>query len=389
MLIGSSELFPTSQETPFLAHCSVSPLYPGAAAALQDFAENMAAGGIRTLPRYFDALPRLHENGASLLRTSPDNISLVQNTAEALCLIANGYPFQPGDQVVSYVHEYPSNHYPWVLQGRRGVELVLLSDQDPLGDLGDIDRPRGWSMAELEERVTDRTRVIAVSHVQFSSGYAADLKALGEFCHARGIDLIVDCAQSLGCLPVYPEEYNIAALASSGWKWLMGPWASGLLYTSVKLRSRLTPVMAGPGLMRQGLDYLDHRWDPHTDGRMFEYSTVAWDHAAGLNAVLTEVFQRFSLEDIRAEVFRLQDIFVGCLDPGLVRPIVFPAGHRSGIMALRFEGDIPSTIKRLAEQGVVMTGPAGYLRLAPHFYQSDAQMVKAADILNKVCRQRS
>jgi hypothetical protein len=58
-------------------------------------------------------------------------------------------------------------------------------------------------------------------------------------------------------------------------------------------------------------------------------------------------------------------------------------------MALRLEGDIPSTIKRLAEQGVVMTGPAGYLRLAPHFYQNDEQMVRAADILNKVCRQRS
>ena len=389
MLTGSSGLFPASQEMFFLAHCSVSPLYPGAATALQDFAENMAAGGIRTLPRYFDVLPRLHENAARLLRTSPDNISLVQNTAEALCLIANGYPFQPGDQVISYVHEYPSNHYPWVLQGRRGVKLILLSDQDPLGDLEDTGRPRGWSMAELEERVTDRTRVIAVSHVQFSSGYTADLKTLGEFCRARGIDLIVDCAQSLGCLPVYPEEYNIAALASSGWKWLMGPWASGLLYTSAKLRARLTPVMAGPGLMRQGLDYLDHRWNPHTDGRMFEYSTVAWDHAAGLNAVLTEVFQRFSLEDIRTEVFRLQDIFTGCLDPGVVRPIVFSDGHRSGIMALRLEGDIPSTIKRLAEQGVVMTGPAGYLRLAPHFYQNDEQMVRAADILNKVCRQRS
>jgi selenocysteine lyase/cysteine desulfurase len=144
--------------------------------------------------------------------------------------------------------------------------------------------------------------VIAVSHVQFSSGYAADLKALGEFCRERGIDLIVDCAQSLGCLPVFPEECNIAALATSGWKWLMGPWASGLLYTRADLRRKLQPVMAGPGLMRQHLDYLDHRWNPHDDGRMFEYSTLSWDHAAGLNAVLTEVFQRFDIEAIRASL---------------------------------------------------------------------------------------
>ncbi len=388
MLIGSSELFPPTGGSIFLGHCSVSPLYRGAAAVLQKFAEDMAAGGVRLLPRYFDVLPRLHENGAKLLKTSPDNISFVNNTAEALCLLANGYPFQPGDQVISYVHEYPSNYYPWVLQERRGVELVLLPDCDPLGTLAYVGRPRGWSMAELADRVTSRTRVIAISHVQFSSGYAADLKILGDFCRERGVDLIVDCAQSLGCLPVYPEECNIAALASSGWKWLMGPWASGLLYTSAELRARLTPVMAGPGLMKQGLAYLDHRWNPHTDGRMFEYSTMSWDHAAGLNAVLNDVLGRFSLEDIRAEVFRLQDIFVAHLDPELIRPIIFPAEHRSGIMALIVQGDLPEIMKRLANQGVIMTGPAGYLRLAPHFYQQDEQMIRAARILNAVCNEK-
>ena len=389
MLTGASDLFSPDENVIFLGHCSVSPLYRGAAEALRDFAENMAAGGVRALPQYFDVLPRLHENGAMLLRTASGNISLSQNTAEALCLIANGYPFRPGDQIISYIHEYPSNHYPWVLQRRRGVELILLTDQDPLGTLGDTARPRGWSMQELEDRVTDRTRIIAVSHVQFASGYAADLKALGEFCRKRGIDLVVDCAQSLGCLPVYPEEFNISALASSGWKWLMGPWASGLLYTSPGLRSRLSPVMAGPGLMKQGLDYLDHRWNPHTDGRMFEYSTLSWDHAAGLNSVLAEVFQRYSPEDIRDEVFRLQDVFISRLDTALIRPILFPTEHRSGIMALRVEGDLPRIIKRLAELGVIMTGPAGYLRLAPHFYQKDEQMIRAAEILNDVCTQKN
>ncbi|HBD99185.1 MAG TPA: hypothetical protein DC060_13405, partial [Gemmatimonadetes bacterium] len=60
-----------------------------------------------------------------------------------------------------------------MLQQQRGVELVLLSDVDPCGDLPD-DGPRGWSMEELEAKTTERTRVIALSHVQFASGYAAD-----------------------------------------------------------------------------------------------------------------------------------------------------------------------------------------------------------------------
>lgn len=389
MLPGTPDLFPERDEPIFLSHCSVSPLYHAAARAIRNFIDDLAARGVGGLKHHLDILPRLHDNAARLLGCPAADISFVHNTAEALSMVANGYPFAPGDQVISYVHEYPSNHYPWVLQGRRGVELILLADHDPLGRSDPGNRPQGWSMDELEERVTARTRIVAISHVQFASGYAADLRLLGSFCRERGIDLVVDCAQSLGCLPIDPEECHIAALAASGWKWLLGPWASGLLYTSAEFRRKLQPIMTGPGMMRQGLDYLDHRWNPYDDGRLFEYSTVAWDHAAGLNAVLEEVFRRYDGAAIRAEVFRLQDVFLAHCDPDLVRPLRFAEANRSGIVALDVGGEIGTIMARLAAAGVVMTGPAGYLRLAPHFYQQDRQMIEAAAIVNRICAEQS
>lgn len=385
MLPGTTDLFPDADGSIFLGHCSVSPLYRRAARAIRDFTDDIAAHGVGGLKPHLDILPRLHANGARLLGCAAADISFVHNTAEAMSMVANGYPFAAGDQVISYLHEYPSNHYPWVLQERRGVELIQLADCDPIGDRGDDSRPRGWSMDELEAKVTARTRVVAVSHVQFSSGYAADLRRLGGFCRERGIDLVVDCAQSLGCLPINPEECHIAALAASGWKWLLGPWASGLLYTSGELRRKLQPVMAGPGMMRQHLDYLDHRWNPHDDGRLFEYSTLAWDHAAGLNAVLEDIFQRYDGAAIRDEVFRLQEVFLAHCDPDLVKPLRFARDNRSGIVALEVAGDLAAIMAQLAAAGVVMTGPAGYLRLAPHFYQSDRQMIRAAAIVNRIC----
>ena len=385
MLTGTTDLFPQLNETIFLGHCAISPLYRGAARAIGDFTGDLADRGVIGLRDHLHILPRLHENAGRLLGCPAADISFVHNTAEAMSMLAGGYPFAPGDQVVSYLHEYPSNHYPWALQRFRGVELVLLADRDPLGSLGDVDRPRGWSMEELEGAVTDRTRVIAISHVQFSSGYAADLRLLGEFCRQRRIDLVVDCAQSLGCLPIRPEACHIAALATSGWKWLLGPWASGLLYTSPEFRRKLQPVMAGPGMMRQQLDYLDHRWNPHDDGRLFEYSTLAWDHAAGLNAVLEDIFLRYDAGAIRDEIFRLQDVFLAHCDPGLVRPLVFDPANRSGIVAMLVAGNLMEIMRNLAVQGVVMTGPVGYLRLAPHFYQEDEQMIRAAETVNRVC----
>lgn len=198
-------LFPVRERYAYAANCAIGPMYAPAARAARDFLEAQANEGVMMTPRYAPVLERFRGSAARLVGAAPEDIAYVSNTAEGMSLIANGYPFEPGDQVLTYDREFPSNHFPWLLQRQRGVEVVLLSDVDPLGDLPDH-LPRAWSMEELEERVTDRTRVITLSHVQFASGYAADLEALAAFCRHRGIDLVVDAAQSLGALPVRPAE---------------------------------------------------------------------------------------------------------------------------------------------------------------------------------------
>ncbi len=387
MFDKSNTRFPAKNKAIFFGHCAISPLYKSAADTIKVFTDDMATRGIRALADYLDVMSSFHISCGSFLRTDPANISFVHNTAEAMCQIANGYPFQAGDQVISYLHEYPSNHYPWVLQKRRGVELLLLPDSDPVGNYGDITSPKGWSLEHLEDMITKKTRIVALSHVQFTSGYAADVAALGPFCHERGIDLIVDCAQSLGCLPVYPEEYKLSAVASSGWKWMMGPKGSGILYTSEQLREKLDITMAGPSLMQQGLDYLNLAWDPHKDGRMFEYSTLPWDHVAALNTIMNEVFLCHSAEEIRAEIFRLQDLFIEHLEPDLLRFFLFPEKHRSGIMAALPKSDVQSLVKKMGAAGLIVTAPVGYLRFAPHFYLDDKQIEKAAHIVNSICHE--
>lgn len=238
-------------------------------------------------------------------------------------------------------------------------------------------------MSDLEQLCTDRTRVVAISHVQFASGFGADLAELGAFCKERGIDLIVDAAQSLGCLPVYPEEYGISAVAASGWKWLLGPKGAAILYTSEQLRNKLTPTMAGPGMMEQMFDYLDHSWAPFSDGRMFEYSTIPWDHIAALTMVVEDVFNRYPIEAIRDEVFRLQDLFLDHLDPDYFNVQRFDHKNRSGIIVFLPQHDPRKMAGKLTEKGVVVTERAGCLRLAPHFYLDDEEIIEAAITCNE------
>jgi kynureninase len=142
--------------------------------------------------------------------------------------------------------------------------------------------------------------------------------------------------------------------------------------------------MAGPGMMQQTFDYLDHRWAPFPDGRMFEYSTIPWDHIAALTVVVEDVFNRYPIEHIRDEVFRLQDLFLDGLNPDFFRVQQFEARNRSGIVVFVPRSDPRKMAQELQKNGVVLTERAGCLRLAPHFYLEDDAVIKAAAICNEI-----
>jgi len=379
----SEELFRIRKRYVFLSSCSVSPLYGGALTRVVERAHQQAEATPDATAAYNPGLDALHADAAQLLRTDAGNISFVRNTSEAISMIAAGYPFEPGDQVVSFVHEYPANHYPWLNLAARGVELVQLANVTTPGNEHCGDRPCAFSIDELEAKLTERTRVVALSHVQFASGYALDLAAVSALCRERGIDLVLDAAQSLGVLPVHPEEYGVAALASAGWKWLMGPLASGLMYTTPEFRSKLGHALVGAEMMQQGFDYLDHSWTPHETAKRFEYSTSSPALVAGLDAAISDIQLRYGSEAIRDEIFRLQDIGLELLDPELVTPVRFTGVHRSGIVALNCHKRAAETIvPELLEQGFILTARSGYIRFAPQFYVSDDDIVRFAETLN-------
>ncbi len=395
----SPRLFPVKNEFVYLTHCGVSAQYAPAAAATAEFSATHARRGAAVFQDYPDALTTLCAAGAELLHTDRSNVAFVKNTSEAINMIASGYPFEPGDRVISYTHEYPANHYPWLIQRDRGVDFVLLSDHDSREDALREDAlrdnaaredaarnraagPTGWSFAELEELANDRTRVIALSHVQFTSGFAADLPRLGAFCKERDIDLVIDAAQSLGGLPLLPEEWNIAAVAASGWKWLLGPLGTGLFYSAPAFRAKLRHTLVGAELMAQGLDYLDHTWNPLTDARRFHYSTAPYALAVGLERTIRDNFLRYGAELVRDENARLRAVFLDALDQERHRPLLWDNPNQSGILALRPGGDPEATRRALFERGIFVTERGGYLRIAPHFYNDDEEMLRAARALN-------
>ena len=386
--------FPHKQNINCLAYCSVSPLNSPAADRAIHFMNRQREVGRGMLAEYVDdnhIADRFRKNFGQLLKTNPDNISMVTNTSEAINMIANGYPFEPGDQIVSYINEYPANHYPWVLQSNRGVELIQLSDTDiPQADrpyTGPIDAKfaRGWSFEELESVVTDRTRIVAISHVQFTSGFAANLKQLGDFCKSKNIDLVVDAAQGLGCLPVYPEEFGVSCVAAAGWKWLLGPVGAGVMYTSPEFRDKIAITMSGSDLMKQGTEYLDHTWAPFKNGQKFEYSTVSYSLLDALSVGLETIFLSHTMEAIRDFNFALQELALEHLNFDKYQPVVHLPEHRSGVLAIIPKVSSAEQISQtLDEQNIILTPRDGYLRFAPHLCTTQDEVLQAVEALNAI-----
>jgi selenocysteine lyase/cysteine desulfurase len=377
----SADRFPVKHDCVYLAHCGVSPLASNACAKAVEVCKAQMTGGYRMFADLPDILEELRDAAASLLSTSRDNLAMVKNTSEAMNMIAQGYPFEPGDRIVSYVHEYPAVHYPWRLLRDRGVELDLLPDRD-IGPAEAGGRPCGWSMRDLERTVTERTRMVALSHVQFTSGFAADLERLGAFCAERGLELVVDAAQSLGCMPIDPHACRISALASSGWKWLLGPIGSGLFYTAPDFREKLRHFMGGAEAMRQGKDYLDHSWNPHESAKRFEYSTSPLSVAAALSASIRDNHLVYGTRAIFSEVRRLQDRLLQGLDRERYAPLEFPPENRSGIVSLMCPEEPQELQERVLRRGVATTARGGYLRIAAHFYNTEQEIDLALEALH-------
>ena len=378
----SAAAFPGRDNYVFLLTCGTCALPAVALEQMSTAARDQAEQGPLVLRSYDETLARFHRTAAQLLGTSPDNLSFQRNTTEGVSLVAGGYPFRPGDEVISYVHEYPANHYPWRNLAGRGVRLVELPNVLTPGNEVCGDRPCAFSLDDLEQRITPRTRVVALSTAQFASGFALDVAAVAELCREHGIDLVLDAAQSLGALPLRPEQHGVAAVTAPGWKWLLGPIGSGLMYTSPALRDKLEHVVVGAETMTQGTDYLDHSWSPHVTAKRFEYATSSPALVAALEASLSGIHLRYGVDVIRDEVLRLQDLLVDRLEGSPFHPVRHPEANRSGVLSVVPLRRRPEElVEGLLARGFVTSARGGYLRLAPHFFVTDSEIARLTDAM--------
>jgi len=354
--------FPISESTVYLNHASVSPLPRRTARAMQQLAEDVMLHGLVHYPKWMDTCVAVREAAARLMGCGSDEIAITKNTSEGLSFVANGLDWRPRDVVVGIRDEFPANYFPWLRLEQRGVQLRWLDLHDGRIELSEIDR------------ACDGARLLAVSFVQYLSGFRLDLDALGEICRRRDVLLVIDGVQGLGPFPVDVKKSGIHAFSASAHKWLLGPEGCGVLYIDRDLIPQVEPVEFGWTNVEGAHNY-SHEPTLLPDARRYECGTMNTIGYYGLRASL-ELFLEVGVEHVAAQVDRLaQRTLDGALSKGYEVMTPRDAGSGSGIVSIRKPGiDSDVTVRQLNEQGISTAPRFGWVRVAPHFYNTEEEI---------------
>lgn len=355
-------LFPITERLVYLNHAAVSPLPITTIAATEAQLRDVFENGSLNFRSWLSVKEQARQLLANLLGARAEQVAFMRNTSDALSTVANGLAWKPGGNIVTFRREFPSNIYPWLrLRAACGVEVRMCDERD-----GRVDED------ELCALVDQRTKLIAISQVQFASGFRADISRLADVAKRNDALLVVDVIQGLGVLPINVEPDGVDVAAGAGHKWLMAPEGVGYLYLSDRARERIEPTLVGWVSVENPDDYdnFDQPWNR---------GTLAWETGTGANALIhglktsLELLTATGTERIANYLEGLTDYLCEHLDQTHYEIVSSRnPGEKSQIVCIKHQQGLSSMelYRRLAAQHVITAPRGDRLRIAPHLYNT-------------------
>ena len=367
------ELFPITKRLAVFNHAGVSPLNTRAVAAMNAFNQQCATLSLSEFREETAAtLNDLRQRFATLVNArSIDEIVLMPNTATGINTAALSLPLRPGDNVLVLDGDYPANIYPWMNLAHRGVLTKFVPQRD--GGL-DID--------VLASRIDSRTRAIAMSTVVFATGFRNDLEAVGRLCRERGIFFVVDGIQSLGALPFDVQAANVDFLAAGSQKWLLGPIGGGFMYVRREILDQLAPgAYVGAASTVDPWNFLDYNFTPLPTAERFNLGSQNMLGLYGVRASL-ELIQEAGIENVAERVLMLAGTAIGDLqERGFTLSASTAPAHRSGIVIVEVPDPL-AACARLEQAGIICIPRGKGVRIAPHFYNTEEEVLRVGQVLS-------
>ncbi|NOZ75423.1 MAG: aminotransferase class V-fold PLP-dependent enzyme [FCB group bacterium] len=359
----------------YFDHAAVSPLNRRSRALLDTYLNQAQGEKINNYVDTMEMAETVRGKIGQLISASSERIALVRNTTDGLILLARGLQWSSGDRIILHRQEFPSNVYPWWELQPQGVKIDF------------IDTPDGRvTPADLESVVTPKTRLLAVSWVQYFNGYRNSIADLVSWCHERNILVAVDAMQGLGHLKMDVEAVGFDFMATGTAKWLLGPQGLGFVYITEELQEAIHP----PHLGWQSRETI---WDFHnyhqplkkTAGR-YEFATPfsmgIWWFSGSLDLLLDA-----GPEAIEKRVLSLTDrLAEGLAQLGLtiISKRENPS-EKSGIITVSLpdRDQNQELYTHLFARGFVVSIRNNLLRIAPHFYNLESEVDRFIEAIRR------
>lgn len=356
------EQMPICGKWAYFDHAAVAPLSGPAAEAGRRFLDQAALAGDTVWPQWAAKIEHLRRSTAELLGADPAEICMIPNTSSGISLVAEGWPWQHGDNVIVPEGEFPSNLFPWLNQRQRGVEVRLVPRHD-----GQV------RVQDLIDRVDEKTRIIAVSWVGYASGYRIDVASLVQQAHQRGVLVFLDAIQGLGLFPLDVSKVSVDFLAADGHKWLLGPEGAGIAMIRREHLDKIRLGNVGWGSVKNSHDYKNPVFELRDTAARFESGSANMLGAAALSASMDLFLQIRRHHGDGAIAKRILELTVDLdrqlREAGATTRLPSDPEHQSGILTFDVPGVDPIEVRKTAlEQNVVVSCRDGGVRASVHAY---------------------
>jgi len=373
------EEFPITRGRIYFDHATFGPPPRSHVQTSNQLLARMSAEG---LPDLFslsqEGADRVRSSAARLFKCPAEQMTFIHSTSHGQNLVAEGLRWREGDEVVVYELDHPSGVLPWLNLQDQGVRVRKVEDRGR----------QGFEAADVESLLGPRTRVVALSLVNFAHGGRAPIEAVAELCRAREIWLVVDAVQAAGALRIDAATLGADVVAAHGYKWLLSGFGVGLCHLSERALRELKVGQVGWKSIRDPFNVdrvLQFRLDWAPGGKRFEPSFPPLPQLFGMGAVL-DLFLDVGPEKIETRVLALAGrLSAGMQENGYQVVGAQAASARSPIVSVVADDRFREACTRL---NLVCAVREGRARLSPHFYNTEEEVDRLLSALGTPAPQR-
>lgn len=354
--------FPILARTTYLNSCSLGALSHRAERRIAQFHEEWhSLGASAWYEIWLGRLAELRGRVAGMLNAEEREIALASSVSAALTVIGSALDYRHRPRVVIGALDFPTLAYQWL--ARRDVEVVIVESDDG----ATIDPQR------FADAVDNRTVLLATSHVYYTTGAIQDMRALADIAHANDALFLVDAYQSAGQVPCDVRAVDADIFIAGPLKWLMGGPGLSYLYVRDALIQHLEPQCAGWFGARDQFEFDTAHFEFRDDARRFELGTPALPtvHAAlGGQEIVDEI----GLQQIRARNAGLTELLIERAQHAGFRVRCAPTPAQRSAIVMIAHDDPAAAVDFLAARDIIVDHRPGFVRVSPHFYNTEEEI---------------